>query len=703
MTAGITPSESSTTPVDLLLGRRKPMAIGLLAQSVVSMIVAIIATVQSARIQAEELDGGISLELTLGIFFMLFGLAQIAGALWMQFRPADSRRESVRIRTDVMLVYGILGLLFSFFGIWMAYRLSDGLISWVNTRVVSRETWSAVLSIFVAALGLLALILSAQYARVEERNDATLRRWLYGSNAVVTGVLLLLILVGVNVFVFVKVPSTLDTTAQKFFSLRPELRDAVLDLETPVKAYLIMFEDGPPFNLFSNTRQMLLNCQEANRKFQVEVLSPGTDPVRVQSLRKKFPEISPDAEGGILLTIGDDEATRGFIPVNELAARLPGESQNPQDFRIVYQGQSKLLSELRFLSDSKTKPTVYFTSGHGELDVGDAAPGARTPRSAAKLADYLRKRNINVKTFAFDPLSAEAAKIPEDATLVVVAGPTQTVSPKLVSTLREYLNRGRDGKGTPGRLFALLDATQSNPLVKKISPTGLEPLLSEYGVNVTNQVMITQLRDGIVTDAVVGISDALANRDNRLAQSFVDRQYLFQKPRRIEAGQGNNGPFMPEVLLESVFGVRTWVEESLDLDPKEIQDALRTPDGRAARQYGVAPKSLGVIVSEQGPPASDDPRAAPKETPRLAVYGTSAFVSDAFTSQLDDNVPYFELFAGTVDWLRDRPVVNLDLTEYKFYRIPKGISGVQLVVLPALLMLLTIVCGSVGMWLVRRR
>ena len=63
------------------------------------------------------------------------------------------------------------------------------------------------------------------------------------------------------------------------------------------------------------------------------------------------------------------------------------------------------------------KEKIYFTQGHGELGI---EPGQDSSRTAADVVRYLRDRKVTVE--ALD-LSAPDAKVPNDASVIVVAGP----------------------------------------------------------------------------------------------------------------------------------------------------------------------------------------------------------------------------------------------------------------------------------------
>ena len=86
---------------------------------------------------------------------------------------------------------------------------------------------------------------------------------------------------------------------------------------------------------------------------------------------------------------------------------------------------------------------VYFLTGHGERDIEQAG---ETSMTRAKTT--LESKNYTVKTLN---LLAEN-QIPEDASLIVIAGPLQPVSEEEVQLLKDYLASG-------GSLIVMEDPT----------------------------------------------------------------------------------------------------------------------------------------------------------------------------------------------------------------------------------------------------
>src|SRR5262249_44963635 len=90
-----------------------------------------------------------------------------------------------------------------------------------------------------------------------------------------------------------------------------------------------------------------------------------------------------------------------------------------------------------------TKKAVYFTDGHGEADIQNQQDAKGYAN--AKLA--LEQENYEVKPLVL------LEQIPDDASVLVVAGPERPFSPAEMQTLDAYLRRG-------GRLLVLVGPRQ---------------------------------------------------------------------------------------------------------------------------------------------------------------------------------------------------------------------------------------------------
>src|SRR5262249_14369267 len=121
-----------------------------------------------------------------------------------------------------------------------------------------------------------------------------------------------------------------------------------------------------------------------------------------------------------------------------------------------------------------TTKKVYFIQGHGEHDPD--ATDQRTGYSAATTA--LKGDNFDVAKLALAP----EGKIPDDASVLVIAGPqTDYLQPEL-DLIRGYLKKG-------GKLLLMIDPS---PKFDSAPLTNLIGLAKEWGVDVGNDYVLDQ-------------------------------------------------------------------------------------------------------------------------------------------------------------------------------------------------------------------
>ena len=112
--------------------------------------------------------------------------------------------------------------------------------------------------------------------------------------------------------------------------------------------------------------------------------------------------------------------------------------------------------------------TACFTTGHGELPVDHAAKDA----DWSAVADRLRAAGVTVETIAGAP--------PPRCNVVVVAGPVTPLTADEALALQAFVAHGG----------GLLVAAASRPVAGALAPTGLEGLLANQGVGISDAIAV---------------------------------------------------------------------------------------------------------------------------------------------------------------------------------------------------------------------
>jgi len=269
---------------------------------------------------------------------------------------------------------------------------------------------------------------------------------------------------------------------------------------------------------------------------------------------------------------------------------------------------------------SSTERRVYVLQGHGEKDPNDTE---RDGYSA--VSESLRRDNYLVEPLVL----AQLNDVPDDATVVLIAGPTTDVLPAEVEALRRYLGRA-------GKLMIMLDpqvGPQTAPL------PNLESLVREWGIDPGNNVVVDV--SGATNEPSIAV--AATYPVHAITDGFATLT-IYPLARSVEPIEGGTDGHLAQSIVET--SPQSWAEADLE---SLTSDAGVTMDDASGDRPGPIP--LGAAVSARVE-ASADPGAAtdsdePTPETRVVVFGDSDFASNAYGG-VPGNV---NLFANAISWL----------------------------------------------------
>jgi hypothetical protein len=615
----------------------------------------------------------------------------------MSTNPNPTRPSNQETPALILLAGTLVGLVLVGVGLYLTMRwwgtFTAGMEEW-------RKNWWQIALCFITVFGGLGAMFAALHlARTEERQNPGLRRLVYGYNAVQTGLLLFAILAVVNLLAYVPFKpfsyfnQTYDWTEANLYTLHPDSKAFLQKLDKPVKVFVILPED---LFITREVHTLMDNVKAETSRVEVEYLSPDLNWPTVEGLMKKYD--MPEREGILLLYGTDPDVASEFIKFDELMNRPSGFGAD-EKAHVEFKGENALIGKLGLLTEGKSKPVVYVTQGNGELELNNGDT-SRVDVGMGVLRDHLSRANYELKELKLD---ATTDKVPDDATIVVVARPTQPLPAAAVTALEKYV-RG-DGK-KKGKLMVLLDVVRGGEGGGMLQ-TGLEPLLMEYGVRVGNE-RVGSLRGALRVPAM-----ANPQSENSLLNKFREGLVLFTNVRPVRPQPANPAtPGGPPYNVESLFlapgALGNWLEPNLDTDMQAKATALAGMDRRElAKQLAMEDIPLAVAVSESGPaPSTGDPhdamRPRPQE-PRMLVFGDATWVSNREMASRG----LFDLFTGSLSWLRERPDIGAlaDPKDRKAFLIKKDKDEVywRLFFIPVGLITLGIIGLGAGVWVVRRR
>ncbi len=326
--------------------------------------------------------------------------------------------------SGVAVLVAIITLLVKLFIVIKLYTPTDqntiNLILWISLGVA-----------------LVGLALYALFDPQRTRDFLTGRQARHGSNAFITLIAFILILVVVNAIVYQN-PISWDWTEGKQNTLAPETVDTMKALPAPVHAigfYTTRTSNTSTLDLFNKLKA------KSNGKFSFEFVDPEANPAKAQQYK-----ITQDGSVVLILQGRQEILT----------------SPTEQDFA---NGMVRLMNP--------GSRVVYFLTGHGERDIQNSADKAYT-----RARTVLESKNYTVKSLN---LLAQN-KIPTDALSIIIDGPTQPITSQETALLNTYVAKG-------GSIIVMEDSVLASNAGKPADPL-LNYLTTTWGITIDNDLVI---------------------------------------------------------------------------------------------------------------------------------------------------------------------------------------------------------------------
>ena len=401
-----------------------------------------------------------------------------------------------------------------------------------------------------------------------------------------------------------------DWTSSKVYSVSEKTRNILADLDQGIRVVVFMTPASP---MFDQVSELLKRYQAASDKIKVEYIDPDKEPLKTKQLAEQFGISIADT---VVFAVGDRTkyVTSDQMADYDYAGMQYGQPPSLRAFKGEEQFTSAILSLV-----APDVPKVYFVTGHGEASL--TSGGGPTERSLAILQESLKRENIETEDTTLLGGSA-----PDDADLLVNAGPTRAFTEAEVQALDDYLDAG-------GRLLVCLD-----PLIEPggtMRSTRLEPFLAGRGVEVGDDLVVDPSRRLPFYDlSAVYLTDFPSHP---VTQGLEGIAVLFTVTRSVTPSDDGDGVRLAETSAEG------WGESNLN------QLLAGQP---VAKDEADTPGPVAVAVALEGPGAApeteaSDEAAGETEGSRLLVFGDSDFLTDFEIS----NAGNLTLALNAVNWL----------------------------------------------------
>jgi ABC-type uncharacterized transport system involved in gliding motility auxiliary subunit len=477
--------------------------------------------------------------------------------------------------------------------------------------------WALAISSALIVLGL-AFFALIDPQRVRE--ILTGRQARYGSNAAIMLLAFVGILLVVNIYIFQNPGKSMDFTEDKQNSLATETLDTLKALPASVHATAFFTSQTPSANA-----QNLLDKYKnlSNGKFDYTFIDPDQNPLAAK-------QAGITGDGKIYLQMGDHHEIVALASEQDITSAL---------VRLMNPGQR----------------TIYFLTGHGERDIQNAADPAYTKAKSA----------LEAKNYTVQSLNLIAQnKIPDNATVIVIVGPTKPISAAEQTLLQDYVSKGG----------ALVVMEEPAPLTQfGNSPDPLAAYLAaNWGITFNNDIVI----DTNINPPNFAVSATYGNHP--ITQKLQGLISFYPTARSISIA--SNMPNQPIALVATAASA--WGET----------DYASLANGQEAFNPGVdIPGPLTLAV------AAEDSTAGS----HVVVFGNSDFASNIYFSQYANG----DMFINSIDWAAGQEqLINLNTPAAISRTMTLPSSFWLLIMAISFLCLLPglVIAGGVISWLIRR-
>jgi ABC-type uncharacterized transport system involved in gliding motility auxiliary subunit len=467
-----------------------------------------------------------------------------------------------------------------------------GVIGWVGTALVFgavairfvRPEWMQY-GTYMTYAGLLCILIYMIGQWRDIQSFYSHRQARYGTMSIIGILVGLGIVVAVN-YIGTRQSKRWDLTENQAYSLSEQTIKVLQSVDAPVQ--ITVFDQQLAFD---NYRPRLETYQYESSRVNVEYVDIDRNPARAK-------QAEVQQTGTILVTYKD------------------------RTERVTSSEEQDITNALIKAVTGKEKK-VYFTQGHGERD------NAGSDRLGySSIAAALGRDNFSVDKLVL----AQQKDVPDDATVVVIAGPrTDFLAPE-IDALKRYLAKG-------GKILALLDPPEPNG----VDQANIRALLHDWAIDFGNDIVVDASGVGQIFGGDASVPVAAIYPPHPITEGFrvMTAFPLSRSVLPVEGGvSGRNAQPIVQTSQQS------WSETDL----KNLTEGRVELNADQGDKPG--PVTLGAAVSA---PATDAPPPAggnaspdaPKPETRIVAMGDSDFAANNAIGIQGNQ----DFFLNSVNWL----------------------------------------------------
>jgi ABC-type uncharacterized transport system involved in gliding motility auxiliary subunit len=471
----------------------------------------------------------------------------------------------------------------------MANRIFN-LIGWLGTGLVlgavivrfgsfGKDQYATYLA--MGGLGCMVIYILSQWREVLAFFGTRNAR--YGALSAASVLIVAAILIAVN-YIGARKHKRWDFTATRQYSLADQSRDLVAKLDAPLDVMVFATD-----RVVQQYRDQLNEYGYASPNVKTQFIDPVKQPAIAESNQVQ-------QDGTVILKYKD------------------------RTERITSSTEQDVTGAIIKLTSGRQRK-VYFTNGHNEKDL------ASTERDGySGLTEALKREN-----YTFDSIVlAQKPTVPDDAAVLVVAGPKIDFFQPEIDSIKAYLQKG-------GKLALLIDPpdrADSPPL------TNLLALAHDWGITLGDNIVVDVSGRGQIFGASEAVPVAARYLQHPITQRFRTMT-AYPLARSVEPVPGGVNGHTAQGLVQT--SEESWAET--DLKTLTSGGGVKLDAGKD--QPG--PITLAAAVSSpvtDAKPATDTPDT-PKPETRVVVFGDSDFAANGFGALAGNR----DFFMNALGWL----------------------------------------------------
>ena len=420
-----------------------------------------------------------------------------------------------------------------------------------------------------------------EIAKVFSRRQAR-----YGTLAGVSVLVVLGILLAIN-YIGAKQKKRWDLTANKQFSLSDQTRNVLTKLDAPLQIVAFPMETDT-----QRYEDRLKEYQQTSKRITTEFVDPDKKPAVARQYQ--------------------------VTQYNTIVFNYNGRTE-----RITSDAEQDITNAIiKVVSGQQRK--VYFTQGHGEHDTTSAERDGYNGVSGA-----LGKENYTVDKLVL----AQAGSVPDDASVVVVAGPRTDFFPPEIDALKKYLAKA-------GKVLLELD-----PPDRPDSPplTNLIAVAHDWGVDIGNDIVVDVSGMGRLIGASEAVPVAAPPYPSHPITQRFNLLTAYPLARSASPASGGVNGHIAQAIIET--GARSWAETDLKgvLSSKPVE----FNEGQDKKGPVAIAAAVAAPATDTGTKPADGSADASKPETRVVVFGDSDYASNSALGIQGNR----DLFLNTIGWL----------------------------------------------------